>query len=489
MDQRYLPLRLVDRYLANHIPATWAPFVSHDDVLHQQDPRDFAYQLLVSRCEWQAPTEVDGGQVRWLFKDLERIFSTRPNIAIESTADAAAVYFLFSKKCHPSLNPTSDYIQRTHHVLILSNLEHIESSDLEHMVFPPEPVPCSEVQIIDISLSDSITGPGSDYPSTLTAKDFKLYGGYPCESRSLQISDISCLNLYQWRHILGRFSDTAIHDSVIFHSRVLDDHFIWIENICNLSLEDCVVGQEVFQALFNRCVNLEELKLQMVTVSQDREQDAPTMEIYPNKSKLRVLDAICLEENDMRMILETLADTNLSNVAPFGVDSLHLESLGDDLQVNFQDVVCEYFVNSNRMRTFTAGTKELKILLGADKTGVDGVCLMNLIVDVWTSRGEIPVCEQLKYVVEFLDGWMPFLPYLKAVKIMIRGDDFDSMKGTSQSLWESLDQILSMRVNPIWMGVDLCTDAACETVAEEIRRWTGERAHVRVFFNGSFIEA
>ncbi|KAK0199433.1 hypothetical protein DFS33DRAFT_1368231 [Desarmillaria ectypa] len=481
MDQRHERLRLVDRYLANHVPATWAPFVSHDDVARQRNPRNFAYQLLVSRCE-QIPMEIDGSQVRWLFDDLERIFATRPNIAIDSAADAAAVYFLFSKKRHPSLNPTSDYIQRTHHVLILSNFEHIESSDLEHVVFPPEPVPCSEVQIIDVSLSDSITGPGSDYPSTLTAKDFKLHGGYPCESRSLQISDIGRLNLYEWRHILGRFSRTVIHDSVIFHSRALDDHFIWVENIRNLSLDDCIIGQEVFLALFNRCVNLEELKLDMITVEQRREQDAPTLDIYPNKAKLRVLNAVSLEEYDMRMVLESLADTSLSNVAPFEVDSLYLASLGDNSQVSFQDLVCEYFASSNHMRTFTTGIKELKILLSADKTGIDSMCLMNLVVDVWASRGEIPVCEQLKHAVEFLDGWMPFLPHLKVVKIMIRGDDIDAMKGTSRSLWESLDRILVTRVDPIWMGVDLCCGGAYrEAVAEEIRRWTGERAHVRIY--------
>ncbi len=115
MDQHDLPLRLVDRYLANHIPATWAPFVSHEDVLRQRDSRDFAYQLLVVRCE-EIPMETDGSQVRWLFDDLKRIFATRPYIAIESTSDAAAAYFFFSKKRHPSLNPTSDYIRRTHDV-------------------------------------------------------------------------------------------------------------------------------------------------------------------------------------------------------------------------------------------------------------------------------------------------------------------------------------------------------------------------------------
>ncbi len=357
MDQHDLPLRLVDRYLANHIPATWAPFVSHEDVLRQRDPRDFAYQLLVVRCE-EIPMETDGSQVRWLFDDLKRIFATRPYIAIESTSDAAAVYFFFSKKRHPSLNPTSDYIRRTHDVLMLSNLEHIESSDLEHMVFPPEPVPCSEVQITDVSLSDSITGPGSDYPSTLTAKDFKLHGGYPCESRSLQISDIRRLNLFEWRHILGRFSRTEISDSFIFHSRALDDHFIWVGNIHKLSFNDCIIGREVLRSLFNRCVYLEELELTGITVDQSRERDTPTMDICPNKARLRVLNAFYMEEHDMQIILESLADASMSNVEPYKVDSLRLESHGDNPRVGIQDVVCEYIANNNRMRTLTTGIKE-----------------------------------------------------------------------------------------------------------------------------------
>ncbi|SJK99280.1 uncharacterized protein ARMOST_02571 [Armillaria ostoyae] len=482
MDQHDFPLRLVDRYLTNHIPATWAPFVSHEDVARQRDPRDFACQLLVARCE-EIPMETDGSQVHWLFDDLGRIFATRPYITIESTSDAAAVYFFFSKNRHPSLNPTSDYIRRTYDVLILSNLKDIESSDLEHMVFPPEPVPCSEVQIIDVSLSDSITGPGSDYPSTLTAKDFKLHGGYPCESRSLQISGIRRLNLFEWRHILGRFSRTEISDSVIFHSRALDDHFIWVENIRNLSLNDCSIGREVLRSLFNRCVYLEELELTGITVDQGRERNTPTMDICPNKAKLRVLNAFYMEEHDMQVILESLADASMSNVEPYKVDSLRLESHGDNPQVGIQDVVCEYIANNNRMRTLTTGIKELKILLSADKTGIDSMCLMNLVVEVWASYGGASFSEQLKHVVEFLDsdGWMPFLPHLKVVKIVIKGNDLGAVKETPRSSWESLDNVLVTRMNPIWMGVDMHVRGGnLDAVAEEIRCWTGGRAHVHI---------
>ncbi|KAK0486645.1 hypothetical protein EDD18DRAFT_1194632 [Armillaria luteobubalina] len=357
MDQHDLPLRLVDRYLANHMPATWAPFVSHEDVLRQRDPRNFAYQLLVVRCE-AIPMETDGNQVRWLFDDLERIFATRPYIAIQSTSDAAAVYFFFSKKRHPSLYPTSEYIRGTHDVLILSNLEHIESSDLERMVFTPEPVPCHEIQIIDVSLSDSITGPGSDYPSTLTAKDFNLHGGYPCESKSLQISDIRRLNLFEWRHILGRFARTEISDSFIFHSRALDDHFIWVRNIHNLSLNDCVIGREVLLSLFNRCVYLEELELSGITVDQDRDPDTPPMDVCLNKARLRVLSAFYMDEPNMQIILESLADANMSNIEPYKVDNLRLESHGRNPQVGIQDLVCEYIANNNCMRTLTIGVKE-----------------------------------------------------------------------------------------------------------------------------------
>ncbi|KAK0193218.1 hypothetical protein F5146DRAFT_1029651 [Armillaria mellea] len=461
MDQHDFPLRLVDRYLANHIPATWAPFVSHEDVLRQRDPRDFAYQLLVVRCE-DIPMETDGSQVRWLFNDLERIFATRPYITIQSTSDAAAAYFFFSKKRHPSLYPTSDYIRGMHDVLMLTNLEHIESSDLEHMVFPPEP-------IIDVSLSDSITGPGSDYPSTLTAKDFKLHGGYPCESRSLQITDIRRLNLYEWRHILGRFSRTEISDSFIFHSRALDDHFIWVGNLHNLSLNDCVIGQEVLQSLFNRCMCLEELELTGIIVDECRERDTPVMDICPNKSGLR--------EHDMQIILESLADASTSNITPYKVDSLRLESHGHNPHVGIQDVVCEYVANNNRMRTLTTGIKELKILLSADKTGIDNMCLTNLVVELWASHGEPPFSEQFKPVVEFLgnDGWMPFLPHLKVeMSLML-------LRKRLRSSWESLDKVLLTSMNPIWIEVDMHVRGSnLDAMAEEIRRWTGGRAHVRI---------
>ncbi|KAK0472173.1 hypothetical protein IW261DRAFT_1509385 [Armillaria novae-zelandiae] len=482
MDQHDLPLRLVDRYLASHIPATWAPFVSHEDVLRQRDPRNFAYQLLVVRCE-EIPIATDGNQVRWLFNDLEQIFATPPYITIQSISDAAAVYFFFSKKRHPSLNATSEYIRRTHDVLTLSNLEHIESSDLEHMVFPPEPVPCHEVQIIDVSLSDSITGPGSDYPSTLTAKDFKLHGGYPCESKSLHISDIRRLNLFEWRHILGRFSRTEISDSFVFHSRALDDHFIWVENLHNLSLNDCTIGREVLQSLFNRCVYLEELELSGITVDQDLDRDNPPMDVCRNKARLRVLNAFYMEEPDMRIILESLADASISNVEPYKVDSLRLESHGCDPQVGIQDILCEYIANNNCMGTLTIGVKELRILLGADKTGIDNMCLMNLVVEVWAAYGETPFGEQLKHVVEFLDGdgWMPFFPHLKVVKIAIKGNDLGAVTENSRSSWESLDKVLVTRINPIWMGVDMHgRGESLDSVAEEIRRWTGGRAQVHI---------
>lgn len=486
MDERRLPLRLVDRYLSTHTPASWAPFVSHEDVARQRDRRDFAYQLLVPRLN-QIPMEMNGDNVRWLFDDLERIFITAPYIAIESTADAAAVYFFFSKLRHPSLNPTSDYIKRTYRVLILSHLEDIDSSDLEHMVFPPEPLPFSEIQIIDVVLSDAISRPGRNDPSTLTDEDFRRHNGYPCDSRSLHIRHIGELNLYEWRHILGRFPRTSIHDSCIYHSKALVDQFTWVDNIRSISLSECAVGQEVFQALFNRCVNLEELLLDMVSVSQSLEEDAPILEVlYPNESKLLVFSAVYMNEIDMQIVLECLANTSVSNLTPFKVDSLRIELLGENPQIGIQNVVCKYVANNERMRTLTVGIKELKILLVADKTGIESLCLMNLMVEIWSTRDDdAPFSVQLMHVVEFLDddGWMPFLPHLKVVRIGIRGEDpLASVDSLSRLSWESLDLLLGERRNPIWMGVDLCGGECVDpdSLAEEIRCCIGERAHVRI---------
>ncbi len=103
---------------------------------------------------------------------------------------------------------------------------------------------------------------------------------------------------------------------------------------------------------------LEELELTGITVDQSRERDTPTMDICPNKARLRVLNAFYMEEHDMQIILESLADASMSNVEPYKVDSLRLESHGDNPRVGIQDVVCEYIANNNRMRTLTTGIKE-----------------------------------------------------------------------------------------------------------------------------------
>ncbi|KAK0188428.1 hypothetical protein F5146DRAFT_1139945 [Armillaria mellea] len=442
-------IRLVDAPIAKS-PIPWAPFVSEFDLTQlATHPDSYAYHILILATDPPpAPADVgedEDGQIRihWLFEDLKRIFTeTRRTLTITTPADAAALYHVLQYS-DPKISKT---ILESYEVLELVELKRITPWNLERLMFPLPLHRFTTLRMVSVSPSPPLLGPDcTSIPATRSASWEQFY---PADPRILQIDSVRRMNLNLWRHVLGRFSDVDITQSRILHKTVATDPFVWVHNLTALYLADCLIEQEVLLGIIDNLLVLKELRLVNLLVehSYNHEKAMPSrLEDLTDptaRTRLKVLELIGMDSHyGVGPILKYLSREE-SIISPFGLDGLDIQSYSEYSDLDSVRIV-EILCKNDRAREVGLGEKELQAILGVKDTMLPPKPLGVEFVMFEVSN--------LRNVEAFLqpDGWLPFLPHLINVKLVVCGQD----AYISDSTLDSITKILTERKVPVRLEV------------------------------------
>ncbi|SJL13845.1 uncharacterized protein ARMOST_17294 [Armillaria ostoyae] len=440
--------RLVDPPIAKS-PIPWAPFVSEFDLAQLDSPDSYAYHILILATDPPpAPADVDEDedgqvQIHWLFEDLKRIFSeTRHTLTITTPADAAALYHVLQYS-DPKISKT---ILESYDVLELIELKRITPWNLERLVFPLPLHRFPTLRMVSVSPSPPLFGP--DCTSIPATRSASWEHSYPVDPRILQIDSVKRMNLNLWRHVLGRFSDVEITQSHIIHKMVATDHFVWVHNLTVLYLADCLIEREVLLGIIDNLLVLKELRLVNLLVENSYNQDAALPSRLedltdPNaRTRLKVLELVGMDSHyGIGPILKCL-NREESVITPFELDGLTIQSYSQYGTLDSVRIV-EILRKNDRARELGLGEKELQAILE-----VKDVMPPPKPLGVQSLMFEV---SNLHSVEAFLqpDGWLPFLPHLTDVKIVVCGQE----AYISDSTLDSITKILSERKVPVQLEV------------------------------------